>query len=249
VELNWSTFILEIINFLLLVWILKHFFYAPVMKVIEQRRQAIDASLAQAAAKRAEAEAMEEKYQSRLEDWEREKQRARESMHQEVSGERDRLLAALRKTLENERTKAQVLEQRRLEEERRMNEQEALANAAEFAGRLLTRLTGPELEQRLCQLLLAQLPALPGERRDALRAGFRDDAMPVRVASAYPLAPEMRTALQNALGEVAAQRIECAFMESPELIAGLRINIGPLVLRANIRDELRFFIEAGHVPD
>lgn len=247
-ELNWSTFILEIINFLLLVWILKHFFYVPVMKVIEQRRQAIEASLAQAASKRAEAETMEKKYQSRLEAWEQEKQRARETMHKEVSEERNRLLEALRKTLENERTKAQVLEQLHLDEERRRNEQTALTQAAEFAAKLLTPLAGPEAEHRLCRLLLDELPSLPKERRDTLRTVVKNNGMPVRVSSVYPLSPDMRTALQNGLSDVAAQRVECEFMENRELIAGLRINIGPLVLRANIRDELRFFIEAGHAP-
>jgi F-type H+-transporting ATPase subunit b len=34
VELNWTTFVLEILNFLVLVWLLKHFFYQPVKGVI-----------------------------------------------------------------------------------------------------------------------------------------------------------------------------------------------------------------------
>ena len=37
-ELDWTTFILEIINFLVLVWILHRFLYQPVMNVIAQRR-------------------------------------------------------------------------------------------------------------------------------------------------------------------------------------------------------------------
>ena len=41
-EWNWSTFVLEMINFLVLVWILKHFFYRPVLGVIERRQKSID---------------------------------------------------------------------------------------------------------------------------------------------------------------------------------------------------------------
>jgi len=41
-ELNWSTFLLEIINFLILVWILKHFFYKPILDVIAHRRADIE---------------------------------------------------------------------------------------------------------------------------------------------------------------------------------------------------------------
>ena len=44
-ELNWTTLILEIVNFLILVWILKHFLYRPVLRVIEERRAGIAAAL------------------------------------------------------------------------------------------------------------------------------------------------------------------------------------------------------------
>ena len=42
VELSWSTFILEVINFIVLVFILKHFFYKPVLTAIARRRESID---------------------------------------------------------------------------------------------------------------------------------------------------------------------------------------------------------------
>ena len=41
-ELSWSTFILEAINFLVLVWILKRFLYKPVLDVIERRKAGIE---------------------------------------------------------------------------------------------------------------------------------------------------------------------------------------------------------------
>ena len=47
-ELNWSTFVLEILNFLVLVWILKRFLYKPVLAVIARRREGIEKSLAEA---------------------------------------------------------------------------------------------------------------------------------------------------------------------------------------------------------
>ena len=40
-ELDWTTFILELINFLVLIWLLNRFLYKPVMKVIAQRKTTI----------------------------------------------------------------------------------------------------------------------------------------------------------------------------------------------------------------
>ena len=36
--LDWSTFLLELVNFLILIWILKRFLYAPVKAAVEARR-------------------------------------------------------------------------------------------------------------------------------------------------------------------------------------------------------------------
>lgn len=38
-ELSWTTFSLELINFLILIWILKRFLYAPIQKTILERKK------------------------------------------------------------------------------------------------------------------------------------------------------------------------------------------------------------------
>ncbi|WP_054775053.1 hypothetical protein [Methylogaea oryzae] len=43
-ELDWSTIALEIVNFLILVWLLKRLLYKPVQDIIAQRRAAIEAT-------------------------------------------------------------------------------------------------------------------------------------------------------------------------------------------------------------
>ena len=39
-QIDWTTFALEIINFLVLVWILKRFLYRPVLDTLARRRAA-----------------------------------------------------------------------------------------------------------------------------------------------------------------------------------------------------------------
>ena len=73
-ELNWSTFLLEIINFLVLVWILKHFLYKPILDVIARRRAGIEDRLAKAQQLHDEANTLKTEYENRLVDWEHERQ-------------------------------------------------------------------------------------------------------------------------------------------------------------------------------
>lgn len=244
--LNWTTFVLEIINFLVLVWILQHFLYKPVLAVIARRRESIKQSLDEAKKIHAEAEQMQRQYESRLSDWEQERRQARSKLQQEIEAERARRQQELENVLAEEREKAQVAEQRRQQDNLRKSEETALQHGAQFATRLLQAVAGPELETRLLELLLSELQQLPEQRRDALRAGWAEAPVEIRVSSAYPLAEEQRRRLQQALAEATGLAVPVQFDQDAELLAGLRITIGAWVLGANLRDELKSFADLAH---
>ena len=86
--LSWPTFILEIVNFLVLVWILKRFLYRPILQAIEERKARIEKNLAAAKARQMEAEALEQQFQKRLADWENEKQKLRAEVTEEITARR-----------------------------------------------------------------------------------------------------------------------------------------------------------------
>ena len=241
-QLSWSTFFLEIVNFLVLVWILKRFLYQPVLDVIAQRRAGIEKTLAEAQDKLAQAQALQDQYQNRLSEWGREKQTAHETLRREIEAERARLMEALKTSLDQEREKARVLEERRLRDVQRHNEEQALQHGAQFAGRLLTRFAGPELESRLLQMALEDLPQLTPERMEGLRAAYAATEEPIAVISAFPLDEARRRELQAQFAKLLGPaRVAWDFRQDPALGAGLRVRIGPWMLRANLQDELAFF--------
>ena len=245
-ELNWSTFLLEIINFLILVWILKHFFYKPVLKVIARRRRSIEKSLDDAKTLHEDAEALRVKYESRLTEWEVERQAAHTSLDKEIETERTQRMEALRTTLDEEREKTRVIEQRALEASRLRAEETALAQGAQFSSRLLSLAAGPELEQRLLDLLLKELTALPPERLSTLRAAAGKTADRILVASAWPLDDAARLSLERTLASVLAITPPFHYEQDKALLAGLRVTMGSWVLRANLQDELKSFSELAH---
>ena len=68
-EFSLSTFVLELINFLVLVWILKRFLYRPVLDIIARRREQIDATMAEAKRIEDNAQALKQKYDERLDNY------------------------------------------------------------------------------------------------------------------------------------------------------------------------------------
>lgn len=243
-EFDGTTFALEIINFLVLVWLLQHFLYKPVTTAIAQRQAGIEKIIADAQATRSAADALKLQYENRTVEWEQEKADARRQLQQEMEAERGRRMAALQAALDEERNKLRAVEQRRNLEQRQHLEEEASAEGGRFAGRLLSSLASAELEERIRLLLLDDLRQLPEQQVHALRAAGQSGEL--KISSAYPLDEAQRASLTEAFGVLAGSPVGCEFEQDPKLIAGLRISIGPWTLRASLLDELHFFAEAQH---
>ncbi|WP_260293981.1 F0F1 ATP synthase subunit delta [Sedimenticola hydrogenitrophicus] len=246
-ELDWSTFALEVVNFLILIWLLKRFFYQPVLNVIAQRRRQIREELRQASREQAEANQLKTRYEARLGDWETERQAARAALEQELVQERGKRLRQLDDELDRQRLKHAARDLQQQTQWRRQAETEALQLGAAFTSRLLTTLAGPELDRRLRQLFIDQLTTLPESALKQLHQGRLDEAPRIEVVSALPLDESQQQAIRQALEQRIGPSLgQWQFRQDTQLIAGLRISIGGWLLHANLQDELRFFSEAAH---
>jgi F-type H+-transporting ATPase subunit b len=245
-ELNWSTVLLEILNFLILVWILKRFLYQPVLDVIARRRAGIEKTLAEAKARHADAVDLQKQYEGRLSEWNRERQQAREVLARELEAERTRKLAELQTVLEQEQEKVRVAGERRQADTLRKMEETALLNATRFSTHLLKLASGADLETRLVDLAIAGMAKLPAGRIADLRNSYGKPPESIRVASAYPLADEQRRQLEQALAAIVGKETPLHFEQDSKLLAGVRISIGAWVLGANLLDELKGFMELAH---
>ena len=244
-----TTFVFEIINFLVLIWILQHFFYKPIRNVISRRQTAIQASIDQARTLEAEAQSLRGRYEGRLEDWEQEKAVGRRDFKNEMIAARERALAEIAAELAGEREKAEAIEAKRRVDYQRHYQRLCMAQSARFAARLLGELAGPELEGRLFRMALSRLDALPAATLDGLRIACEATPEEAQVVTAYHLAPDDRVQLQQRLDQVLGMPVRCRYRQDPALLAGLSVTLGPWVFQANLRDELAAFVDAadGHV--
>ncbi|MDD5460644.1 MAG: F0F1 ATP synthase subunit delta [Methylococcales bacterium] len=242
-EFDLSTFILEIINFLILIWILQRLFYKPLLEVIAKRKQLIDQSLADAATMQQQAEELRSLYENRQKLWEQEKQAALNALHQQMDIERRTRMAQLDADLEQERQKLNVTIQRQKRELQQQVEKQALENGARFAGMLLRQSAGPELEVRLFAILLENLKTLPEACGLCLQMIGAKNQAPIKIASAYPLKAELRLQLEQKLNSLIDSQINFEYHQDKDLIAGIRMDIGAWVLNANLQHELMGFAE------
>jgi F-type H+-transporting ATPase subunit b len=241
VEFDWTTFTLEIINFLILVWILKRFLYRPVLDVIARRRAGIEKALADAKRIETEATGIKQQHERNLAEWGEEKEAAEANLLEELASERERRMAALDTEITEERQRRRVLDERHQHDFEHAVEGRAIAQGAAFSAKLLGRVATPELEGRLYTLLLEDLRNLRVEDKRAVAEAAATPGLQLKVQSAFNLDESKRAELARALAEAAGKTLPVEFRENPELVAGFQVSVGPWILHANLRDELKFF--------
>lgn len=245
-DLDWTTFFLEALNFLILVWILKRFLYLPILDVIAQRQTRIEGTLANA--KKIQDEALELKTQNeqQLKEWDIKQEAAQMKLTEEINVKRDRMMADLAADIERERERNAALEEVRHQGWLRSTENKALVLASQFSASLLSRLASTELDAKLFDILLEDLQKLTLEETAPLIEAADRNEIRIHVASAFPLPSDRRTQLVETLTKLVGKILHAEFSEDPSLLSGIKVSVGPWVLHANLRDELAFFRGNSH---
>lgn len=239
--LNWTTFLVEIVNFVVLVWLLTRFLYRPVTQAIAARQKSIADRMQQAADLKARADALEKQYQDRLVDWEREKAALRSRADDELAALRASREEQLAAELTRKRAQEDAAATLREAERARELEKHAAEQAAAFCSALLGRIASPEVETRIVDAALADLAALGPEEKAAIARASGNGA--IVAATRYPLDGARRASLTHALAALMGQTPEIRFEERDDLVAGLHIDAGTMVLQADLAEELRWFAE------
>src|ERR1700689_1727878 len=95
--IDWFTVGAQVLNFLILVWLLKHFLYKPILNAIDAREKRIAAELTDANAKRTEAEKERGDFQNKNKALDEQGSALLAKATAEAKAERERLLDQARK--------------------------------------------------------------------------------------------------------------------------------------------------------
>jgi F-type H+-transporting ATPase subunit b len=108
--IDWFTVGAQIVNFLILVWLLKHFLYKPILNAIDAREKRIAAELADADTKKAEAEKERTDFEDKNKAFDQQRSALLGKAADEAKAERERLIDQAKKDAESLRvTQADAL--------------------------------------------------------------------------------------------------------------------------------------------
>jgi F-type H+-transporting ATPase subunit b len=221
--IDWFTVAAQALNFLILVWLMKRFLYKPILGAVDAREKLIAKELADADAKKAEAQKEHEEFQRKNQQFDQERAALLTKATDEAKAERDRLLDAARKAadaLSAKRQESLVHEAQNLNQAMSRFAQKEVFDITRKA---LTDLATTSLEERMGEVFDRRLRELDEKAKSLLGDALRQNSNPALIRSAFDLPAAQRAAIQNALNETFSAEIHTRFETAPDLVSGIEL--------------------------
>jgi F-type H+-transporting ATPase subunit b len=172
--IDYFTIIAQIVNFLLLVILLRHFLYRPVIKAMDEREQRIAYRLKEADQKNAEAKQEAESYHKIEQELSNKRTEMMARAEDEVLAVREDLMKKARDEVEANRTIWFKSLEHQKEDLLEDMSQHALDGVYAIARRALKDLANEDLEKQIIDSFLRRMQSLSEDERRVIKEFNRD---------------------------------------------------------------------------
>lgn len=221
--IDWFTVIAQVINFLILVWLLKHFLYKPILNAIDAREKRIADELANASAKKTEAEKEKEEFKRKNEEFDQQRAALLNKAKDEAKAERQRLFEEVRKEASELKAKQQEAlknDEQHLNQEIGRRTQQEVFN---IARKVLQDLAGTSLEEHTIDAFAQRMGSLESDEKKQLASALGESSSQVLIRSAFDLPQAQRDSIKKTIKETLGIEVQPRFETAPELISGIEL--------------------------
>jgi len=226
VQIDWFTFGAQIVNFLILVGLLKRFLYGPILDAMDRREAEIADRMEKARMKEEAAEQEAERYRSMQAAFESHRAERMQEVEEDVEARRHQLIAHAREDVEYlERQWREAIEREQAAFLHTVSERTAKETIA-LARRVLDDLAGAELEAQTITVFLDRLRDPGGTLAEELSEALKDDGADVTLRSSFELPEEQAAQVRSALQEQTDHEIHVSTIVDSGLGLGIEVQVG-----------------------
>jgi F-type H+-transporting ATPase subunit b len=221
--IDWFTVAAQLVNFLILVWLLRRFLYLPVLKAIDERERKITAELAHAASVEEEAAKARTAWEKKNADFDR----LHGEMLRQAADEADRKRAELLASAKLEYAGLQERLQEALRKEEHERQGEAIrrirGEVFALAGKVLEELADSTLEERIVAVFCKRLQESGADRLADMSDALREPGARAVLRSSFELPAALRRQIEEQLGVLFGADVHPACETSSEELAGIEL--------------------------
>lgn len=242
--IDWFTVLAQIVNFLVLVLLLKRFFYGPIIKAMDKREEKIALRMQEADGKRNEAEQEVASYREKT----REFDKLREDMIVRAREESEGLRRELVKKAKEEADGLKsawhetVLQGKKsfLRNLQRLSGEQVYS----IASKALADMADSELEDRMIDVFIHRIKELGDDTLNKIKESVQASDQGITVTAAFTIPSNKRHLITRTIHEHISPGIDIKYDVSRDLICGIEIKVHGYVVGWNIEDYLKSLQEA-----
>lgn len=217
--INWTTTIAQILNFLILVALLKHFLYGRITSAIDNRAKRIASEQEEARKKQEEADKKAKEYGDKLEEFEDNRQKMLQEAKADADKQREELTQQARKEVDDSKSRWQEALRQEQEQFIQSLRGEIGRQVCAISRQAFEQLASRDLESAMVEKFLAQLEEQPDALKQILGKAGRDGLM---VRSAFEISEDGRKQIEQALRSD-GRSVSVQFEEDKDLICGVEV--------------------------
>jgi len=217
------TIIAQIINFLILVGLLKHFLYDRVINAMDERERKITSRLEDAEKKQAEAESEADSHRKKKQELEEKRKEFLSQAREEAESERKALTQKVRAEIDQLQTRWR--EDLRQEKDSFLQElsQKLNKQVCHITRKAMKDLANAALEEQILNAFIDRLRDLGEKEREIIIASMLDSGQLVTIMSAFEIASNDRQKITKALRKTIEEGLEVKYQTSPDMILGIEL--------------------------
>lgn len=236
--IDWFTVGAQVLNFVVLVWLMKRFLYQPVLDAIAAREKRIADQIADATAKQAQAETERKIFEDKNTAFDQQRSDLLTEAQAQANTEGLRLTDAAQTT-----AAALAARQRKALATQAENLQQLIASRAAhevfaIARKTLGDLANVDLEGRMVEVFMRRLTELSVPAKDQLVTALKQSHAPARLQSCFALPADQQAAIQQAVNLAFGTNVALQFDIADDAVCGIELSTGGQSLAWNINEYL-----------
>lgn len=223
-NINWFTVLAQVINFLLLVWLLKKFLYKPILNAIDEREKKITEKLKDADTQKLVAQKDQEDFKKQQEDFDQQKTALMAKAVADANTKKQQLMDAAKTDADNMRT-----DMEKAAKEKQTSDDAAIAEKTQKQVFAITRkaladIASVSLEEQSANTFVQHIAALKDDEKKQFVDAFKANTNAILVSSAFELSPKQQGEIKNAINIILSADAPVQFKTTPQIISGIELS-------------------------
>lgn len=232
-EINWFTVIAQIINFLVLVWLMKKYLYKPVLDAVDEREKKISAELADAKSKMADAKKEQDEFQKKNDDFDQHRKDLMAQADSDAEQERQKLLFSAKMEVAAFTQKQEDASKQQQAEWDNQVLQKIQQQVFSITRKALTELASTNLEEKSVQVFVSKIKAMNEKDKQQFVEAFHGNTNLVTVKSAFDLSEKDQKNIKTAIAGILGDDSKYDFKTDPKMISGVELSTNGFKLAWN----------------